>query len=327
MGKITGAVCIAKRCALILLLPISMAVSATAGNRSTAPRLHHISNRTIMSKSSDYADKYAAAAMEQMRRYGIPASVTLAQGILESASGQSELSRKGNNHFGIKATQSWVQNGGQYLVYTDDKPNERFCRYASVSDSYEHHSLFLKSNSRYASLFKLSPDDYVGWTKGLQRAGYATSNSYAASLQSVIRSHGLDKYDRMVMQEQGWQSTMSKGTSTAELARNSQEAATDSTTQKQEAPATEQKSEEKEKPQEKNYFNSIFADNTQNDPWKNLFGSESAWHYGSDPIVEMASTMFAGTPSYPTPTCTGSSESGRRATSTRRARATCSRWS
>ena len=77
-----------------------------------------------MSKNQEYIQQYAEYAMEQMRRYGIPASVTLAQGICESASGQSELSRKGNNHFGIKATSSWIENGGKYLVYTDDRPNE-----------------------------------------------------------------------------------------------------------------------------------------------------------------------------------------------------------
>lgn len=76
-----------------------------------------------MSKNQEYIQQYAEYAMEQMRRYGIPASVTLAQGICESASGQSELSRKGNNHFGIKATSSWIENGGKYLVYTDDRPN------------------------------------------------------------------------------------------------------------------------------------------------------------------------------------------------------------
>ena len=85
-------------------------------------------------KNSEYIEKYAAFAQEQMIKYGIPASVTLAQGILESASGGSELSRKGNNHFGIKATSSWLNAGGSYLVYTDDKPNEKFCRYASVGD-------------------------------------------------------------------------------------------------------------------------------------------------------------------------------------------------
>ena len=154
-----------------------------------------------MSKNKEYIEKYAEYAMEQMRRYGIPASVTLAQGICESASGQSELSRKGNNHFGIKATSSWIQSGGKYLVYTDDRPNEKFCRYTSVGGSYEHHSLFLKENKRYASLFTLSPDDYKGWTTGLQKAGYASSGKYASTLQSIIEANDLQKYDRMVMQE------------------------------------------------------------------------------------------------------------------------------
>ena len=112
-----------------------------------------------MSKNQEYIQQYAEYAMEQMRRYGIPASVTLAQGICESASGQSELSRKGNNHFGIKATSSWIENGGKYLVYTDDRPNEKFCQYANVGDSYEHHSQFLKRNGRYAELFQLSPEE------------------------------------------------------------------------------------------------------------------------------------------------------------------------
>lgn len=81
-----------------------------------------------MSKNQEYASKYAEFAMLQMRRYGIPASVILAQGILESSNGQSELARKGNNHFGIKATSAWLEDGGGYLVYTDDRPNEKFCR-------------------------------------------------------------------------------------------------------------------------------------------------------------------------------------------------------
>jgi len=154
-----------------------------------------------MSRNQEYVEQYAEYAMEQMRRYGIPASVTLAQGICESASGQSELSRKGNNHFGIKATSGWVQNGGKYLVYTDDRPNEKFCQYASVADSYEHHSQFLKRNKRYSSLFKLSPDDYKGWTNGLQNSGYASNKKYASSLQSIIEKNNLQKYDQMVMQE------------------------------------------------------------------------------------------------------------------------------
>lgn len=154
-----------------------------------------------MSKNQQYAEKYAAEAMEQMKRYGIPASVTLAQGILESSNGQSELSQLGNNHFGVKASGSWLKNGGDYLVYTDDKPNEKFCKYATVGDSYEHHSKILKNSSRYSLCFKLSPDDYKGWTKGIERGGYATNGGYAASLQKIIEANGLQKYDQQVMKE------------------------------------------------------------------------------------------------------------------------------
>lgn len=154
-----------------------------------------------MSKNQEYAEQYADFAKEQMRRYGIPASVILAQGILESSNGQSELARKGNNHFGIKATPSWLKNGGGYLVYTDDRPNEKFCRYDSVGDSYEHHSRFLKENSRYSRCFSLSPDDYKGWTEGIERAGYASGDGYADKLQQIIERNGLQEYDRQVMQE------------------------------------------------------------------------------------------------------------------------------
>jgi len=154
-----------------------------------------------MGKNAEYAEQYKTVAMEQMRRYGIPASVTLAQGILESSNGQSELSQLGNNHFGIKATKGWLAAGGEYLVYTDDRPNEKFCKYDSVAASYEHHSQFLAQNSRYARCFKLSPDDYKGWTEGIARAGYASGNSYAKNLQAIIEANGLDKYDKQVMQE------------------------------------------------------------------------------------------------------------------------------
>ena len=131
----------------------------------------------MASKNQAYIDQYAQWACEQMRRYGIPASVILAQGILESANGQSRLAQEGNNHFGIKATKEWLGAGGKYGLYTDDKPNEKFCHYDSVGDSYEHHSRFLKNNSRYDDCFKLAADDYKGWCMGLNKAGYATSPS------------------------------------------------------------------------------------------------------------------------------------------------------
>ena len=153
------------------------------------------------SKNETYAEQYAEYAMEQMRRYGIPASVTLAQGILESSNGESTLAKKENNHFGIKATQGWLDDGGRYGLYTDDKPDEKFCSYDSVADSYEHHSRFLAENQRYAGCFALQADDYKGWAQGLEQAGYATGGNYAVSLIGIIERNGLDKYDRMVMEE------------------------------------------------------------------------------------------------------------------------------
>ena len=279
----------------ILAITLSLQPMMAAGEK-TAPKANQISLHKTMSKSSEYVDKYAEAAMEQMRRYGIPASVTLAQGILESGSGQSELSRKGNNHFGIKASSSWLESGGRYLVYTDDKPNEKFCQYASVADSYEHHSLFLKGNSRYSSLFALSPDDYIGWTNGLQKAGYATSKSYASSLQSVIKSNGLDKYDKMVMQEQGWQSTKQQTATISELASNSQETASAQNQTVQEQPKQEEKKQEPTQPKDKDYFNTILADSEkESNSWENFFGlNDSTSVAGIDPVVNLVSTLFAG---------------------------------
>lgn len=154
-----------------------------------------------MSKNQEYAERYAEYSMEQMRRYGIPASVILAQGILESSNGQSRLALNENNHFGIKATPEWIAQGGRYGLYTDDKPNEKFCSYDSVGDSYEHHSRFLKENGRYARCFTLAPDDYKGWTLALEQAGYATGGHYAASLQQIIERNCLQEYDRQVMRE------------------------------------------------------------------------------------------------------------------------------
>ncbi len=285
------------------LLVAGLAALLAAGplpavERSPAPRLNTISIRRTMSKASDYADRYAEAAMEQMRKYGIPASVTLAQGILESASGQSELSRKGNNHFGIKATKTWLDGGGRYLVYTDDKPNEKFCQYASVADSYEHHSLFLRGNRRYANLFELSPDDYVGWTRGLQADGYATSQQYAASLQSIIKANGLDRYDRQVMQEKGWKSTVGRTATTADLAANSKAVLGEQPAEARPEQAQEEKQEaQPETPKEKDYFNTIRAEDEGQaaDPWRNFFGmlGDGGGYASADPVVELASTLFA----------------------------------
>ena len=143
-----------------------------------------------------YIEQYSAYAMEQMRRYGIPASVTLAQGIIESASGQSTLARTANNHFGVKG-----EFNGAYVLANDDKPNEKFKKYDNVGQSYEDHSKVLMA-SRYQQYTKnLSPDDYKGWAKGIKAGGYATAKNYVDTICSVIESSNLQKYDQMVMQE------------------------------------------------------------------------------------------------------------------------------
>ena len=161
------------------------------------------------------------------------------------------------------------------------------------------HSLFLRGNKRYANLFELSPDDYVGWTRGLQADGYASSQQYASSLQSLIRQHGLDKYDRQVMQEKGWQSTLFPATTTAELAANSKavlgEQPVTAAPAEEEKPAEQQEVAKQEEPKDKDYFNTIVSGEQEGDPWKNFFGllGEGGGYPVADPIVEIASTLFA----------------------------------
>ncbi len=139
----------------------------------------------------NYIEKYNELAVEQMREHGIPASITLAQGLLESGAGLSELSRRSNNHFGIKCGSAWR---GKTTRHTDDRPNECFRVYKNPKDSYEDHSVFLKK-PRYSSLFRLNIMDYKGWAHGLKSCGYATSRTYASQLINIIETYGLDRYD------------------------------------------------------------------------------------------------------------------------------------
>lgn len=136
-----------------------------------------------------YIEQYRHIAIEQQRKYGIPASITMAQAILESAAGKSELATKANNHFGIKCTSDW--EGKNYYI-DDDRPNECFRKYAEVSDSYEDHSLFLK-RKRYESLFALSLGDYKNWAYGLKTCGYATDPKYPEKLIRIIELYDLNK--------------------------------------------------------------------------------------------------------------------------------------
>jgi LysM repeat protein len=139
-----------------------------------------------------YIDQYKDVAIEQMKRWKIPASITLAQGVFESGAGTSELTKRGNNHFGIKC-HGWT---GRTIYHNDDRRNECFRAYNSAYESYEDHSRFLASSQRYSSLFKLKTTDYKGWAKGLKAAGYATNPQYANKLIELIQLYKLYEYDK-----------------------------------------------------------------------------------------------------------------------------------
>jgi flagellum-specific peptidoglycan hydrolase FlgJ len=131
-------------------------------------------------------------AIQKMKEFNIPASITLAQGVLESNSGKSELAFKSNNHFGIKCHE-WT---GERVYHDDDEKGECFRKYPDPKQSYEDHSLFLTSRSRYAPLFKLKKSDYKAWARGLKNAGYATDKKYPDKLITIIEKYRLDRYDR-----------------------------------------------------------------------------------------------------------------------------------
>ena len=139
----------------------------------------------------NYFDKYKDVAVEQMLKYRIPASITLAQGVLESAAGNSELATKANNHFGIKCN-GWT---GRKSYHDDDARNECFRAYDSVYESYQDHSVFLTTSKSYSNLFQLKLTDYKGWARGLKACGYATSPTYATKLIEIIELYKLYQYD------------------------------------------------------------------------------------------------------------------------------------
>ena len=147
----------------------------------------------LKAQAEDYIQKYKYIAVREMELHGIPASITLAQGLLESGMGTSMLATKANNHFGIKCHKEWT---GKTIKHTDDAPNECFRVYANAEESYEDHSYFLKSRPWYAPLFKLDQQDYKGWAHGLKKAGYATNPRYAEMLIDVIERHMLYAYDQ-----------------------------------------------------------------------------------------------------------------------------------
>lgn len=143
------------------------------------------------SNYEEYIDRYWQLAVEHQQEYGIPASITLAQGLLESAAGKSTLASEGNNHFGIKCHKEWK---GKTMLRNDDAPDECFRVYKTPEESYRDHSLFLR-RTRYQKLFDLDVTDYHGWAKGLRECGYATDPNYAARLITIIERYSLYSYD------------------------------------------------------------------------------------------------------------------------------------
>ena len=166
----------------------------------------------------EYIAIYKDIAIREMKRTGIPASITLAQGILESGDGNSTLARKANNHFGIKCHGDWK---GKKVYHDDDAKNECFRKYRNADESFVDHSEFLVHRSRYRFLFDLKPDDYKGWARGLKKAGYATSPTYARRLIEIIEENKLHVYDnpkRLV--ENPWESKNIHTTASREIFEN-----------------------------------------------------------------------------------------------------------
>lgn len=139
-----------------------------------------------------YVEDYKSLAIEHMERFKIPASITLAQGILESGAGASKFAKESNNHFGIKCHNDWK---GKRIYRKDDGPNDCFRKYNHVKESYEDHSRFLAERSRYSRLFLLDIKDYRGWAVGLQKCGYATDKAYANKLINIIELYELYRHD------------------------------------------------------------------------------------------------------------------------------------
>ena len=145
---------------------------------------------------NEYIQTYQSIAIEEMKKSGVPASITLAQGILETDAGKSDLVLSSNNHFGIKCKSIWK---GEKVYHDDDFKGECFRKYPTAADSYSDHSDYLRTGTRYASLFQLDPENYKGWAKGLRAAGYATNPRYADVLIDYIEKYSLNQYTLIAM--------------------------------------------------------------------------------------------------------------------------------
>ena len=175
-------------------------VNLTDTIKTTEPKTEILEATTRVKVTTEmvlaYINLYKEIAKNNMVQYGIPASICLGQGILESGAGTGTLSAIANNHFGIKCHQDW---SGPSVKHDDDAAQECFRKYNQASESYNDHALFLKSRKWYQPLFKLEKDDYKGWAKGLKAAGYATDPKYPEKLIAIIERYHLDQYDAEVL--------------------------------------------------------------------------------------------------------------------------------
>jgi flagellum-specific peptidoglycan hydrolase FlgJ len=172
--------------------------STASGEKQNRNEVIESTSRTVVTNDviGNYIYQYKDVAMSNMKTYGIPASIILAQGILESGAGRGDLAVSANNHFGIKCHVDWT---GETVRHDDDARQECFRKYNQVAESYRDHALFLTGRTRYASLFTLEKDDYKAWAKGLRRAGYATDPKYPEKLISYIERYNLGEYDAQVL--------------------------------------------------------------------------------------------------------------------------------
>src|SRR5258705_3363489 len=170
----------------IILTSLLFCQSVFAQTVSAQPDKYRMTQR-------DYIDKYKNDAVKDMLKTGVPASITLAQGLFESESGNSDLAREANNHFGIKCHNEWT---GETFHKDDDEKNECFRKYNSVLESFDDHSNFLRTRDRYAFLFALDITDYKGWARGLKKAGYATNPEYAQKLIKIIEDFQLHELEK-----------------------------------------------------------------------------------------------------------------------------------
>jgi flagellum-specific peptidoglycan hydrolase FlgJ len=188
----------------LLLIAATIFTSCSAHKSLISSKKAHNNNKNIQKKnktaiaayksftSLEYIERFKAIAIQEMNQYGIPASITLAQGLFESGSGNSELAKVANNHFGIKCGSTWT---GESYYKDDDNVNDCFRVYNNPEESFRDHSEFLKKKN-YARLFELDKNDFKGWAYGLKAAGYATNPKYPQLLLNIIEKYSLDQYDR-----------------------------------------------------------------------------------------------------------------------------------